>query len=176
LERATDVAPGDTILASLTATDRATSISYTLSDQEPAMQDDGFGNMIPGIFSDSWDYFGLRNTGVDDFDMLIDNFKLEIFGSNVPADDDADFDGDGDVDGADFLTWQRGLGTAGGQSQGNANGDSIIDGADLDIWRDQFGPALGTVATAAIPEPTTGVLAAAALLAMLTRRSTRNDN
>ena len=84
LERYTDETPGDTILAILTATDRATGTSYTLSDFEPVTQDDGMGGMIPdGIFSDSWDYFAIRNTGVDDFDMLIDNFKLEIFGSNA---------------------------------------------------------------------------------------------
>jgi hypothetical protein len=177
LERATDTTPGDTILATLTATDRATGIAYSLSDQEPLFHDDGMGGMIPdGVSSDSWDYFGLRNTGVDDFDMVIDNFMLEVIGSNEPAEEDADFDGDGDVDGADFLTWQRGLGTAGGQTQGNANGDSIIDDADLDIWRDQFGPGASTVATSAIPEPTTGVLAAAALLVMLSRRSSSNND
>ena len=31
---------------------------------------------------------------------------------------DADFDQDGDVDGSDFLTWQRNLGTAGGLAAG----------------------------------------------------------
>lgn len=169
LERASDVTPGDTIMAILTATDRATGISYTLSDTEPLFQNDGMGGMISdGISSDSWDYFGLRNTGVDDFDMLIDNFKLEIFGSNATV-DDADFDGDGDVDGADFLTWQRGLGTAGGQSQGNANGDSIIDGADLAIWRSQFGPA-AVAAAGAIPEPGSALLTVIGLFGMATRR------
>ncbi len=171
LERATDSTPGDTILGILTATDRATGVSYTLSDQEPLFHDDGSGGMIPdGISSDSWDYFGLRNTGVDDFDMLIDNFKLEVFGSNEPADEDADFDGDGDVDGADFLTWQRGVGGTGQpQSAGDADGNGAINGADLAIWRNQLGP--GAVAAAnAIPEPTASVLAAMALCTTLLLR------
>ena len=74
LERYTDINPGDTILASLTATDRATGISYTLSDYEPILDSMGEPD---GISSDSWNYFAIRNTGTDDYDMLIDNFKLE---------------------------------------------------------------------------------------------------
>ena len=53
----------------------------------------------------------------------------------------ADFDADGDVDGGDFLRWQRNVGAIGAPavSQGNADGDSDVDGADLAIWRDHFG-------------------------------------
>ena len=167
LQRATEVTPGDTILAIMTATDRATGISITLSDQEPLMRDDGMGGMVPdGISSDSWDYFGLRNTGVDDFDMIIDNFMVEIEGSNAAV-DDADFDGDGDVDGADFLTWQRGVGTAGGLSQGNANGDSVIDGTDLAIWRNQFGTSV--VAAGVVPEPGRALLAVLGVVGIVLR-------
>jgi T5SS/PEP-CTERM-associated repeat protein len=68
---------------------------------------------------------------------------------------DADFDNDGDVDGADFLTWQRGLGLSGAtatNAAGNANGDSIINGADLAVWRSEFGPP-SVPAVGAVPEP-----------------------
>ncbi|MBA3482609.1 MAG: fibronectin type III domain-containing protein, partial [Pirellulales bacterium] len=52
-----------------------------------------------------------------------------------------DFDGDGHVDGSDFLAWQRGLGATGATpEQGDANGDGNIDAADLAIWQEQFGP------------------------------------
>jgi hypothetical protein len=74
--------------------------------------------------------------------------------------EDADFDGDGDIDGADFLTWQRGVGTAGTQAQGNADGQGLIDGADLAIWEAQFGTA--TAASAPVPEPASALLALAA--------------
>gem|GEM_PF-4695675 len=72
--------------------------------------------------------------------------------------EDADFDGDGDVDGNDFLTWQRGFGTTGPpgslQMQGDANDNGTIDGDDLAIWETQFGsPAAGTMASLAVPEP-----------------------
>lgn len=85
--------------------------------------------------------------------------------------DDADFDGDGDIDGADFLTWQRGVGGANGTdlADGNANGDAFIDGDDLAIWEAQFGTA--TVAVGSVPEPSTALIALlAAPLALLTRR------
>jgi hypothetical protein len=61
----------------------------------------------------------------------------------------ADFDNDSDTDGADFLTWQRGLGLAGAaatRTNGNADGDLDVDGADLDVWRNSFGA--GAVAAA----------------------------
>ena len=48
----------------------------------------------------------------------------------------ADFDDDGDVDGSDFLTWQRGIGSAG---LGDADGNGVVNGVDLDVWADQFG-------------------------------------
>jgi len=176
LERATDTTPGDTILAILTATDRTTGISYSLSDQEPLLRDDGMGGMVPdGISSDSWDYFGLRNTGTDDFDMVIDNFKLEVIGSNETAEEDADFDGDGNVDGADFLTWQRGLGLTGqsNNSAGDADGNGTVNAADLAVWKTKFGPAPAVAAAGAVPEPTAALLALAGLVGggILRRRS-----
>jgi hypothetical protein len=54
----------------------------------------------------------------------------------------ANFDFDDDVDGADFLIWQRGRGTAapnGRNSTGDADIDTDVDAADLTIWRTQFG-------------------------------------
>ena len=69
---------------------------------------------------------------------------------------DADFDGDGDVEGDDFLRWQRNLGATGAAAtlaNGNANGDGVIDAADLAIWRGQYGTAVA--ALSAVPEPTT---------------------
>jgi PEP-CTERM motif len=86
LERATDATPGDTIKAIFEVEDLATATVYTLSGTEPLFRDDGMGGMIAdGISSDNWDYFAIRNTGTDDFDFILDNFLLEIFGSNAGA-------------------------------------------------------------------------------------------
>jgi len=73
----------------------------------------------------------------------------------------ADFDYDGDVDGSDFLTWQRGLGLAGqlDNSNGDADGSGLVDELDLVHWQDQF--ALGDPlqeAFTAVPEPASNLL------------------
>jgi hypothetical protein len=77
-----------------------------------------------------------------------------------------DYNNDGRVDGADFLTWQRGFGanvTPGAGADGSGNG--IVDAADLAIWKSGFGNATAAVGSAmgAVPEPATGC---ALLLAM----------
>lgn len=53
-----------------------------------------------------------------------------------------DFDVDGDVDGRDFLVWQRG---------GSPNPGS---GGDFATWRSNFGTAGAVAAAGAVPEPT----------------------
>ena len=65
----------------------------------------------------------------------------------------ADFDADGDVDGADFLTWQRGLGLA---APGDADGNGIVNALDLEAWKNQFAAAaVSSAATMSdlVPEP-----------------------
>jgi hypothetical protein len=164
---------GDTIYATVVVTERATGQQWTFGDYDPVTR---IVNELPvpdGISSDSWDYFVMQTSGAstsDDYDWIIDNFTVEVIGSNAPGEENADFDGDGDVDGADFLTWQRNVGATGQPpSAGDADGDGNITAADLDIWKTQFGPA-AAAATSAIPEPSAGLLAAAALLATLAQR------
>lgn len=82
---------------------------------------------------------------------LIDNVEV----SALTAMDDADFDEDGDVDGKDFLAWQRGFGIDDGSAQladGDATGDGNVDQADLVAWQTQYGVPL-TANLAAVPEP-----------------------
>lgn len=57
-----------------------------------------------------------------------------------PIVDSGDFDGDNDVDGSDFLAWQRGFGLTSGAApgDGDANGDGAVDAADLTVWDDQY--------------------------------------
>jgi len=90
--------------------------------------------------------------------------SLEVTGSGTVA--SADFDADGDIDGADFLRWQRGLGATGGAAtlaNGNADGDADVDAADLVIWKQQFGPGSpAAVNGSAIPEPSAWALVAGA--------------
>ncbi len=59
----------------------------------------------------------------------------------TPA-ESADFNGDGEISGLDFLAWQRGAGTLapnGAQSMGDADFDLNVDGDDLAVWEAQYG-------------------------------------
>jgi hypothetical protein len=62
-----------------------------------------------------------------------------------------DFDSDQDVDGADFLKWQRNFGTPG------------YDAASLATWKANFGATAAVSAAAAVPEPHAILLAAMAI-------------
>lgn len=81
--------------------------------------------------------------------------------------ENADFNLDGAVDGMDFLTWQRGFGTSGGASAGDANGDGVVDGVDLTIWSNQFGESTGIMQ---VPEPASLVIAAIAWASLASKR------
>jgi hypothetical protein len=61
----------------------------------------------------------------------------------------ADFDANGDVDGSDFLAWQRGFGILSPNAtkpNGDADNDLDVDGNDLAIWKNQFGQGVGLLA------------------------------
>jgi hypothetical protein len=72
---------------------------------------------------------------------------LDFFGVATPS-LNADFNGDGFVDAADYVLWRMNAGQSSGalQSQGDANDDGAVDGMDYAIWRGQFGmsPAVGS--------------------------------
>jgi hypothetical protein len=71
----------------------------------------------------------------------------------------ADYDGDGDVDGADFLVWQRENGTAViPKTSADGTGDGQINGDDLAFWKTAVAATPATAAAAA-PEPGTLILA-----------------
>lgn len=117
--------------------------------------------------------------------VYTESFSARPFAENLVAaqppasGDSADFNGDGVVDGSDFLAWQRGFGALDATlEQGDANDDGLVDAADLNVWRDAFGTIAPTgVATAAssVPEPTGTALGimAIALLAGSARQSMR---
>ena len=75
-----------------------------------------------------------------------------------PLDITGDFDLDGDIDGADFLAWQRG------------ESPNPFSQSDLAIWQTAFGNPGSLFQAAAVPEPTTGVLVLSSIAIMLSSR------
>jgi hypothetical protein len=70
-----------------------------------------------------------------------------------------DFDGDGDVDGADFVVWQTNFPIESGATlnTGDGDGDGDVDGADFVIWQTNF-PFSPTPGAAPVPEPAAWIL------------------
>ena len=133
---------GDNLEATLTVFDLDNpGVTFTLSGIN-ALDPEG-ADPNAGFITDSFDYFAITTGGAtdsDELDFIIDNFSVVVEGSNegdfvTPV----DADGDGDVDGADFLILQR------------DNPELIPD------WQAAFGGAAASGVTA-IPEPSSMVI------------------
>ena len=86
-----------------------------------------------------------------------------------------DYNADGAVDAADYTVWRNTLGqgiAAGQGADGNNNGS--VDPADYTVWKDHFGAAYnsggGVRGVLGVPEPASGYLMSAGLLAAVARR------
>jgi T5SS/PEP-CTERM-associated repeat protein len=94
----------------------------------------------------SWNTSQLYTTGV-----------ISVASAGIPG----DFNGDGAVNAADYITWRKGLGTTFTQS-------------DYDVWRAHFGQTAGSgagaIANSAVPEPATCVLLVIAAAGLFPRR------
>jgi hypothetical protein len=106
---------------------------------------------------------------VDELGQFI---SANMVAANLAAPEEGDFDQDGDVDGRDFMAWQRGFGSGDSLEDGDANWDDKVDHEDLVIWQKLYlgddNPALN-----AVPEPATVLMAALAALMPLSFRSRR---
>jgi len=152
--------------------------SYGTADENPWPASDwnqspiGPSNRV--LADGAWDSWAFASP------IVLDAFAQNPMAAEAPSSDaGADFDSDGDVDGADLLTWQRGLGIAAGAlpAHGDANGDFAVDALDLEIWRSGFAAATAAGPAAAdnvaIPEPPMTVHAAFVVLVFYRCRFTR---
>lgn len=152
--------------------------------------DDAAGLVAASVTNLQFNFYGVDNTqgqmrdpfdgvnpftGVDDLltppntSPLV--WEIDVLGQAAVA-ANANFNGDGAVDGKDFLIWQGGFGKIGSAvlADGDANSDQDVDGDDLAVWRGQFG---NTGLISAVPEPATAGLLAGAALCGLNRRGRR---
>jgi hypothetical protein len=102
-------------------------------DVTDAIQGDGITNFILSMASITGDLAFSSREGAEAPQLLL-SANERIAG---------DADGDSDVDGNDFLSWQRTLGSTvaqpGAGADGNASG--VVDAGDLTVWRNAFGSA-----------------------------------
>jgi hypothetical protein len=98
----------------------------------------------PRLANGSWVLLGV----VDNGDALSANTIVAFVATANPS---ADFNADGEVNGADLLAWQRGVGTTIGArlADGDADRDGDVDAADLEHWK----AAASADAIKAVPEP-----------------------
>jgi hypothetical protein len=79
-----------------------------------------------------------------------------------------DYNGDLDVDGQDFLTWQREYGNGFG-SPADGTRDGSVDGSDLAHWQQYYQSSALNLAGLAVPEPATLSVALVLILHPLAR-------
>jgi hypothetical protein len=124
------------------------------------------GNKPRFIYFGSW-----SNNGVGGARYSMVEFEILS-----PLSPNADFDHDSDVDGDDFLTWQRNVNLMGqsDNSNGDANFDGTVNGADLAVWEAQYGSPPPVSAVTTVPEPaSTALFTVATLLFFAAQRSRR---
>jgi hypothetical protein len=128
------------------------------------------------FFRTNGNHSGSRTVYFDD--VFYDNTGV-VLTSPLATAQAGDFDGDGDVDGADFVAWQTNFPKTTGATlaEGDADGDGDVDGADFVVWQTNF-PFTPGPGASPIPEPTAFVLgaigvAASIVLGNVSRRRTR---
>jgi hypothetical protein len=110
---------------------------------------------ISGSFTLDFPTFGTING--PRWILVYSNSDVVLKLVNLPS---GDYNSDGLVDAADYVVWRKSLGQTGLDLSADGNHNHQVDPGDFDVWRAHFGQAVGSgsVANAAIPEPTTLVL------------------
>ena len=94
--------------------------------------------------------------------MFLDDFALQLIDPEALG----DFDGNGHIDGADFLAWQR------GQTSDELSSDGLT------VWQSRYGDDVrigSSQATAALPEPPIGTIIVMTSLGIASRRTTKSQ-
>jgi hypothetical protein len=131
------------------------------------------GNGISAVVS-PWMHFAKRFTADNlspSIGFSVDNITISVPSTAQPG----DFDGDGDVDGADFVAWQTNFPKATGATlaEGDADGDGDVDGADFVVWQTNF-PFTPGPGAAPVPEPATMLVGLAGLAGLMLLRRMRS--
>ena len=117
--------------------------------------------------SGDWLLLGVVDDGGSD-DFLSSNTLVAFTAASavtIPFDPSTgDLNRDGEIDGSDFLDWQRALGGTTLAGIGDGNHDGQVTAADLELWKNQFGTPVSLAKTQAVPEQSSATLLLCALL------------
>jgi hypothetical protein len=144
-------------------------IGVKTNDSGSAVSNSQPPNPAQGYWHGRLDDVGIFNHAFTDAEIL-DLYEKGLMGiqldgtSEPPTNHPGDFDGDGDVDGADFVAWQTNFPKESGATlpQGDGDGDGDVDGADFVVWQTNF-PFTPGPGAAPVPEPSAMLLFAIAL-------------
>ena len=107
------------------------------------------------------------------FSASFTNGTSGIFLSNAVAHLPGDYDGNGVVDSADYVTWRRAVATQNLAADGNRDG--VVGAEDYDLWREFYGQSLvlagSGVGFTPVPEPGAAVLLVMVSPLLFRRRS-----
>lgn len=85
---------------------------------------------------------------------------------NVPA---GDYNFDGQVNAADLAVWRADYGST-TKAEADGNGNGVVDGGDFLVWQRSLGQNFGVPPVSAVPEPAAALLALLAAAGLLRRR------
>jgi T5SS/PEP-CTERM-associated repeat protein len=103
-----------------------------------------------------------------DLDVNATNVLLSVVATG-------DYNGNGVVDGADYVVWRNSQNQEGPGLAADANGDRIVNVADYNFWRSRVGNVISTGASsAALPEPTFAAFLIVAVGAAIATRKRAN--
>ncbi len=150
------------------------SAAHPLTGDYPQTFDQIFGTLGSGpndLIPSGFELFFNKTVGADyPLTVYIDNIRAGINPLPLPG----DYNSDGKVNAADYVTWRENV----GQDSIDNRGDGItgtVGIADYNFWRSQYGnasPGSGSsFSSGSVPEPGSGLLLVFALAYGLTRRA-----
>jgi hypothetical protein len=125
---------------------------------------------VSGAFQNAGNLRAVAGGSLVSWSLTPSGNGLSVAATSITPLADGDYDGNGFVDGADYVVWRK---LAGGiDLAADGNRDGVIDGLDYNVWRSHFGtsgPASATMTS--IPEPTSVLALVVAVLLIVRRRS-----
>jgi serralysin len=121
----------------------------TILNSSDQVGEGGIEVLLGVPLSSAGTYF-VRVSGASDAMQL---YELDLVIGQPMAGVAGDFNGDGAVNGRDFLIWQRSSGNIGNGLPADVNQDGIVDEIDMGVWRIGYGQSQRLIAAVGVPEP-----------------------